>query len=59
MNIWHDINPDRITPNDFMAVIEIEKGRKKTYEPPTTDLSRAPSRMTATRWTYWYSATNL
>ena len=24
MNIWHDINPDRITPNDFMAVIEIE-----------------------------------
>ena len=29
MNIWHDINPDRITPNDFMAVIEIEKGSKK------------------------------
>ena len=28
MNIWHDINPDRITPNDFMAVIEIEKGSK-------------------------------
>lgn len=32
MNIWHDINPDRITPNDFMAVIEIEKGSKKKYE---------------------------
>lgn len=32
MNIWHDINPDRITPTDFMAVIEIEKGSKKKYE---------------------------
>ena len=32
MNIWHDINPDRITPNDFIAVIEIEKGSKKKYE---------------------------
>ena len=32
MNIWHDIDPARITPNDFMAVIEIEKGSKKKYE---------------------------
>jgi len=32
MNIWHDINPSRISPLDFMAVIEIEKGSKKKYE---------------------------
>ena len=32
MNIWHDINPKRITPNDFIAVIEIEQGSKKKYE---------------------------
>ena len=29
MNIWHDISPKRITPNDFIAVIEIEQGSKK------------------------------
>ena len=32
MNIWHEINSDRVTPNDFVAVIEIEKGSKKKYE---------------------------
>lgn len=32
MNIWHDTNPNRITPQDFLAVIEIEKGSKKKYE---------------------------
>ncbi len=32
MNIWHDVNPARITPNDFLAVVEIEKGSKKKYE---------------------------
>ena len=32
MNIWHDIDPKRITPEDFMAVIEIPKGSKKKYE---------------------------
>ena len=32
MNIWHDISIDRITPSDFIAVIEIEKGSKKKYE---------------------------
>jgi len=32
MNIWHDISPERITPNDFMAVIEIPKGSKVKYE---------------------------
>ncbi len=32
MNIWHDVSPERITPDDFLAVIEIEKGSKKKYE---------------------------
>lgn len=32
MNIWHDISPKRITPNDFVAVVEISKGSKKKYE---------------------------
>ncbi len=32
MNIWHDISPKRINPNDFMVVIEIEKGSKCKYE---------------------------
>ncbi len=32
MNILHDISPERITPNDFMAVIEIPKGSKVKYE---------------------------
>ncbi len=31
-NIWHDMSPKRITPTDFMAVIEITKGSKKKYE---------------------------
>ena len=31
-NIWHDMDPNRIHPEDFMAVIEIEKGSKKKYE---------------------------
>ena len=32
MNIWHDISPKRINSDDFMAVIEIEKGSKCKYE---------------------------
>lgn len=32
MNIWHDINPEHIKPNDFTAVIEIPKGSKCKYE---------------------------
>lgn len=32
MNIWHDISPELITPERFMAVIEIKKGRKNKYE---------------------------
>ena len=31
-NIWHDISPKRITPSDFMCVVEITKGSKKKYE---------------------------
>ena len=31
-NIWHDMSPKRITPTDFVAVIEIPKGSKKKYE---------------------------
>ncbi len=31
-NIWHNISPSRINPDDFVAVIEIEKGSKKKYE---------------------------
>lgn len=31
-NIWHDINSKRITPTDFVCVIEIPKGSKKKYE---------------------------
>jgi len=32
MNIWHNISEERITPTDFIAVIEISKGSKKKYE---------------------------
>ena len=32
MNIWHDIEPDRVNENDFMCVIEIQKGGKNKYE---------------------------
>lgn len=31
-NIWHEISPKRITPDDFICVIEITKGSKKKYE---------------------------
>ena len=31
-NIWHDISPKRISPEDFIAVVEIPKGSKKKYE---------------------------
>lgn len=32
MNIWHDISPERIRPDQFIAVIEITKGSKNKYE---------------------------
>ena len=31
-NLWHDVSPDRLRPDDFIAVIEIEKGSKSKYE---------------------------
>lgn len=31
-NIWHDVSPKRIAPEDFLCVIEIPKGGKKKYE---------------------------
>lgn len=32
MNIWHDISPERITPESFSVVIEISRGSKNKYE---------------------------
>ena len=32
MNIWHDMSPEFIKPDNFSAVIEIPKGRKNKYE---------------------------
>ena len=32
MNIWHDIGEERISPEDFVAVIEIPKGCSNKYE---------------------------
>lgn len=32
MNLWHDVNPERITPEKFLVVVEIEKGGKNKYE---------------------------
>lgn len=31
MNLWHDISPERMQPEDFLVVIEIEKGSKNKY----------------------------
>ena len=31
-NLWYDVTPDRLKPEDFIAVIEIEKGSKSKYE---------------------------
>jgi inorganic pyrophosphatase len=30
--MWHDINPKRITPNDFVGYVEIPKGSSCKYE---------------------------
>lgn len=32
MNIWHDMNPKRITSERFVVCVEISKGSKKKYE---------------------------
>ena len=31
-NAWHDSNPERVQPEDFVCVIEIGKGSKTKYE---------------------------
>ncbi len=32
MNIWHDVSPERVKPEKFVAVIEISKNSKNKYE---------------------------
>lgn len=32
MNVWHDIDSERITPYNFLAVVEISRGSKNKYE---------------------------
>ena len=32
MHPWHDVNPKRMTPDKFLALIEISKGSKNKYE---------------------------
>ena len=32
MNIWHDINGERIQKDDFVAVVEIQKNGRNKYE---------------------------
>ena len=32
MHSWHDVKPNRIKPDDFIAMIEISKGSKNKYE---------------------------
>ena len=41
MNIWHDIESNRIVPEKFISVVEISKGSKQKYEmDKTTGLLR-------------------
>lgn len=32
MNIWHDMDPERVSPTDFASVVEISKGSNMKYE---------------------------
>lgn len=32
MNIWHDVNPTRVSEQLFLACVEIQKGGKNKYE---------------------------
>lgn len=32
MNVWHDVSESRITPDEFLACIEISKNSKMKYE---------------------------
>jgi inorganic pyrophosphatase len=47
MNIWHDLSPEQIKPEDFTAVIEISKGSKVKYE-----LDKATGRLRMDRVLY-------
>lgn len=47
MNLWHDIEPGRISPGEFLAVIEIPSGSKKKYE-----LDKATGRLRLDRILY-------
>ncbi|MBQ3022522.1 MAG: inorganic diphosphatase [Clostridia bacterium] len=31
-NVWHNVNPERIKKDDFLAVVEISKGGRNKYE---------------------------
>ena len=31
-NVWHNVNPERIKKDDFLAVIEISRGGRNKYE---------------------------
>ena len=54
-NIWHDINPRRISPEKFMAVIEITHQLTILQ---TTDLFRERMRRIMTRLTFLYFVRN-
>ncbi len=32
MNLWHEVDKELVTPEEFLAVIEIKKGSKNKYE---------------------------
>ena len=32
MHSWHDVKANRVTPTQFLAMIEISKGSKNKYE---------------------------
>lgn len=47
MNIWHDVDPNRIHPENFIAVVEINQGCKNKYE-----LDKATGRLILDRVLY-------
>ncbi|MCM1042957.1 MAG: inorganic diphosphatase [Corallococcus sp.] len=47
MNIWHEIDKNRISSTDFIAVVEISKGGKEKYE-----LDKATGRLILDRILY-------
>ena len=70
-SIWHTMSTQRVTPTDFVCVIEISKGSKNKYEldketgllildriPQTMVLFPEPTVMTGIRWMYCYCVPN-